>query len=331
MKRRHFLSSISAGVATSCCAPFLESCNTKNVATFRLSHNSTSLETTIAIDGLAKPVSIFQITDSHISCDNKSDHEYEKYSARMNAAFPLVEHYKTHEKVTPVQCFRELTTLAEKEKTDLIVLTGDIVNYPSATAVSEICKMLEENSIKYVYTAGNHDWHYEGMPGTADKLREEWCEKRLKPLYASNPLYSSMLLGGVNIVTIDNSTYQITDEQLSFFKQQQSKPEPVALFMHIPIYLPGMRICCGHPDWGAHSDTNFEIERRERWPETGNRAPTTEFVKQVFQTKQLAGVFTGHWHQSRIIACGDKIQYVTGGAFNGQYRLIRFIPLENKI
>ncbi len=62
---------------------------------------------------------------------------------------------------------------------------------------------------------------------------------------------------------IDNSTYQVNDEQVACYKQQIRKPEPVALFVHIPLYINSMRMCCGHPEWGAATDKNFEIERRE--------------------------------------------------------------------
>ena len=42
---------------------------------------------------------------------------------------------------------------------------------------------LEASGVPYLYVAGNHDWHYEGLPGAEAALRAEWAEKRLKPLY----------------------------------------------------------------------------------------------------------------------------------------------------
>ena len=326
MDRRVF---ISKGLTTSLSIPFLSSCNEKSAhPAWQCAYNSDSLETIIAIEGLTNPLTILQISDSHISCDNESDREYEIYSARMNQAYPLVDHYKTCEKVTPMQCFSDLMELAKKENVDLIALTGDILNYPSATAVERVCNLLDDTNIPHIYVSGNHDWHYEGMPGTADQLRLKWATERLKPLYSGGIFFSSRILNGINMVVIDNSTYQINEEQLEFYKQQQARPEPIMLFAHIPIFMPTLGICCGHPDWGSDTDTGYQVERRERWSENGNKASTTEFVNQVMNTRKLIGIFTGHWHQSRAIKYQDKIQFIAGAALNGQYRMIRLVPFN---
>lgn len=128
---------------------------------------------------------------------------------------------------------------------------------------------------------------------------------------------------------MDNSTYQINEEQLEFYKKQKSLGYPIALFVHIPLYMPSMNICCGHPKWGAEVDRNYKIERRERWPSSGNNASTVEFVKQVMDTEKLAGIFTGHWHSSRTIAYKDKYQHIAGSALNGQFKRLRFLPFES--
>jgi len=281
------------------------------------------------MDELVKPVTILQIADTHISCDNESDKPYEMYSARMNAAFQQPKHYKTGEPTLTTTNFKDLMKLAKEENADMIALVGDIVNYPSATAVEFVRGEITATGIPYMYTAGNHDWHYEGMKGSADELRAAWCEKRLKPLYTSdNFLYSAKKVGGINMVMIDNSTYQVNEEQLSFFRKQLAQPEPVALFVHIPLYLSSMRMCCGHPKWGAAVDQNDVIERREKWPASGNKKSTVDFLKEVMAAPKLAGVFAGHWHQYYTIAQNNVTQHLALPGFNGQFRLIRFQPFE---
>jgi len=326
MKRRKFLKATS-GAAAAFCLPPLSIAGT-NSDKWQYSHNSTPLETIIKLTGIHKTVNILQISDSHISCDNETDSKYQKFSTRMNGAYRSVKHFSTYKKVTPLKCFEELMIKAKNEELDLIALTGDIINYPSSTAVEAILKIVKETDIPYLYTAGNHDWHYEGMEGSSDFLRQEWIERRLKPFYKENPLFSSQILGGLNIVSIDNSTYQVNDEQLEFFKKQKSLQFPIVLFVHIPLYMPSMTICCGHPEWGAKSDKNYKIERRERWPEAGNSESTMEFIDQVMSTEKLAGIFTGHWHSNRTINYKDKYQHIAGSALNGQYRHLKFIPFE---
>lgn len=324
--RRSFIGRTMAGVA----ATGLTGLSFKPSGKFdwQCVHNTNTMQTLISMSGISKPVKILQIADTHISCDDESDKPYEQYSSRMNNAFRLRDHYKTGLPSTTTDNFKELMELAKTEKVDMIALVGDIVNYPSTSSVNFVKTEISKTGIPYIYTAGNHDWHYEGMPGSADALRKEWCESRLKPLYTSeNILQSSNIVGGINMVAIDNSTYQISDEQVAFYKEQMNRPEPLALFAHIPLYLSSMRMCCGHPEWGEATDRNYEIERRERWDAEGNKASTTEFIRLVKSTSRLAGVFAGHWHQYYSITEGNVKQLLALPGFNGQYRLIEFQPI----
>lgn len=327
LNRRSFLSRTAIGAGASLCLPALSSFDTAPKKPWQCIHNTTTMQTTISMDGLTKPVTILQVADTHISCDNESDKEYEMYSARMNNAFRQPKHYKTGALTSTVDCFKELMNLAKDQNVDMIALVGDIVNYPSATAVEFVRSTVAATGIPWMYTAGNHDWHYEGMKGTADALRNEWCEKRLKPLYTSDNIhFSSRIVGGINMVMIDNSTYQVNEAQLEFLRKQLSRAEPVALFVHIPLYLTSMKMCSGHPKWGEATDKNYDIERREKWPASGNNTSTIEFVKEVMKAEKLTGVFAGHWHQYYTIAQHKVTQHLALPGFNGQFRLIRFQP-----
>jgi predicted MPP superfamily phosphohydrolase len=287
--------------------------------------HSRALETRILLKELKSPISIMQITDTHISCDGPSDVDYNKYSNRMRNAYHTVKHYKTGETTTPLTIFDELLNIAVRNKVDLIALTGDIINYPSKTAVDVILAKMNEVKIPYIFTAGNHDWHYEGTEGPIDELREYWIENRLKPLYkGANPYYSVTTLGGIDVVIMDNSTYQISNEQLAFYKKQKSSNRPTILFLHIPLYMPSLDVTStGHPDWGRATDYGFEAERRQPWPISGNSVATVNFLNEVMNSKNLIGVFTGHWHADHIISQGPVTQYVTLPGLNGQYRIIK--------
>jgi predicted phosphodiesterase len=327
MKRRHFLSKSLAGAGLAVSTPLVSEAASITKEAWPSLHNSGMLETIISIPNLKKDLNILQISDSHISCDNESDQEYVQYSARMNRAFQSIKHYKTGNPSTTTDNFKEILQLGIKEKVDLIALTGDIINYPSATAVNFVKSEMVACGIPYMYTAGNHDWHYEGMEGSADALRKYWCETRLKPLYTGGILYSSKIVNGVNLVMVDNSAYQVNEEQLAFFMQQKKRPEPMVLFVHIPLYMPSMPICCGHPEWGAATDNGYKIERREQWPASGNSKSTVEFVRQVMQSQNIVGVFAGHWHQYRTISNGMIQQHLALPALNGNYRMIRLKTL----
>lgn len=102
------------------------------------------------------------------------------------------------------------------------------------------------------------------------------------------------------------------------------------LMMHIPLYAPGRTLGygCGHPEYNAQNDRNFEIERRERWPENGHSSTTMEFHKAVFNTSNLLGVFAGHIHRQTIDWAMGIPQFLTSPNASGGYLDVDFLPME---
>ena len=100
-------------------------------------------------------------------------------------------------------------------------MVGDIFSFPSEAAIEWVRSKLDATGIPYIYVSGNHDWHYEGMKGSLESLRDTWIEKRLLPLYQGNhPLMAAYDIKGIRFLAIDNSTYQINEEQLAFLSTQ---------------------------------------------------------------------------------------------------------------
>jgi len=288
----------------------------------RTKHTYGEHTATICIEGLTQTTTLFQNTDAHISCDTKRDLEYEQYSTRMNTAF------KDRNTTTS---FAQQIQIAQQKKVDLIALTGDQVNYPSPSSISFVLETVQKANIPYLYTAGNHDWHYEGMEGSSHDLRQTWREKRLKSLYnGHNPSHTSLDLKGLCIIAIDNATSQISEEQLAFYRTQTARKLPTVLLIHIPLYLHDRHTgspLCGNPDWGFDTDRNYEVERRQRWPKEGNFPSTTAFLESVKTTPNLVAILCGHTHQNLEAAHNNAVQYETNAGFLGGYRTFTFEPL----
>lgn len=329
MNRRKFLSTsvIASGAVVS--LPGLTSAEAKKPEPIDFITQLTPFETVISIKGLTKEVNIMQISDAHISTDGPADVKYEIHSKRMREAYKKRKHFSTGELVTPSVVLDEILAKAVAEKIDLLSLSGDIINYPSQTAVNFISEKVEATGIPYIYTAGNHDWHYEGMEGSSEYLRSYWIEERLKPLYkGTNPYFSVYETPDVNVVTIDNSIYQIKEEQLKFFREQDSLGKPMLLFVHIPLYMPTLPlVSTGHPDWGAAADKLYKTERREPWAAEGNTKTTLNFIKTVMKSRCVLGVFAGHWHGDVIYKHGNISQYVCPPGYSGAYRIIKLRKL----
>lgn len=297
-------------------------------------HTFSKYSATIKSSLVNKKTKVIHISDSHISLPYSDSSEYPDFTRRMYEAYEHPEHYLSKNKGTSIKHFEEILDKAKTEKVDLILLSGDILNSPSEDGVSYLVNKLKETGIEYLYIAGNHDWHFEGMEGSLEDLRNAWIDKRLKPLYKSrNPLFYSKIINGVNFVLIDNSTYQISKEQLQFFREQSELNYPIVLTIHIPIYQPEDKFddelyTIGDPRWGYEYDSNnYLIEKRERWPKEGNRKETLEFIIEVLSCKNLLGVFGGHHHQSitRQIS-PSAFQYLTQASFSGAFRMVEILP-----
>ena len=295
--------------------------------TFSTNNNSISIFTHAKI----KPTRIFHITDTHLSIDDERGDKYKKFSKRMAAAYKSNIHFQTGKKYSTKESFEQTLILAKEQNIDFITLTGDIFSFPSEAGVEWALQKLNDTKIPFAYVAGNHDWHYEGMNGSSEKLRNTWTENHLKPMYqGNNPLFTTYNFNGIRFVCIDNSTYEILPEQLDFFKTQVKSNEPLLLLMHIPLYMPGRTIGygCGNPNWNKTTDKNFKIEQREKWRKGGHTKVTMKFYDEVFNASNLLTVLAGHTHRPTIDIKNGIPQIVTGLNATGYYSDINISTID---
>ena len=237
-----------------------------------------------------RPFKVLVVADTHLFTDDDRGEPYRQYSGRMAKAYNQTVHFQTGAPTDPEQSFAAALNHGQDSKIDMLALVGDIVSFPSEAAIEWVRERLTRAGLPYLYTAGNHDWHYEGMQGSLETLRATWIEKRLKPLYQGNhPLMAAYDVQGITFLAIDNSHYQILPEQLDFFRKHASAGGPMVLMLHIPLFAPGRPIGfgCGHPEWGAASDRSHELERRPKWPESGHTEVTMDFHRDVFAAPNM--------------------------------------------
>ena len=281
------------------------------------------------VNGLEKAFKVLFLADTHFTIEDERGKEFYDFSKRMGGFAVEPQNYgksNGHEKAL----LRSLDK-AKKEQVDLVLLGGDILNFPSLASAEQLKTILDTSGLNWIYVAGNHDWHYEGEVGSSTAQREKWIESNLKPLYQGHhPLYHSEIIHGINFVTIDNSIFEITEEQLAFFNEQTQKGFPIILAMHIPIYMNGHNIDygCGHPDWNKANDCYYKIERREPWPEKGCSKTTYQFRDCVINNPCVIGIYAGHTHEKAVDFMQGKIQYVPAANFNDHDVLIHFLPTK---
>lgn len=278
--------------------------------------------------GATEEFRVVVIADTHLALDDERGVPYRRYSARMAAAYPAPLHVRTGHPTPPTRSFVEALDAAVAERASLIVLLGDILSFPSEAAVEWVRTQLERAGIPWIYTAGNHDWHDEGMSGSHASLREEWTAKRLRPLYdGSDPLMSVRRVGGVRFLAIDDSTSTITSSQLAFFRTQAATGDPIVVLVHVPLYAPGrpVEFGCGHPEWGASRDRWWELERRERWPERHDEV-TMAFRHEVFACPQVMAVLAGHTHEPSVDNVRGVAQIVAAPNAAGSFLTLSVEP-----
>lgn len=282
-------------------------------------------------DAVEKPFSILFLSDTHFTLEDERGKEFYPYTRRMGGSAVEPENYGTTN--GREQALIRSLEKAKKEKVELVILGGDMINFPSKASVEKLKEIMEASGLRWVYTAGNHDWHYEGEPGAASVVRQKWEQESLSPLYqGENPLYSSRIIHGINFVLIDNSAFEISEEQLDFFNKQTDKGLPIVLAMHIPLYLPGHNIDygCGHPDWNLENDTYYKIEGREPWPEKGHTKTTFDFRDKVWSSTKVIGIFAGHTHEAMLDIHNNIFQCVPNANYANYDVLLHLIPLKKK-
>jgi 3',5'-cyclic AMP phosphodiesterase CpdA len=254
--------------------------------------NSRSQSAAILIPDATNHLKLMHITDTHISVSVEQETEMMKYAERMHKAYGGTRrHFSQDVSKSTFAYLDDVLQRAKKEHVELLLLTGDIVNFPSPASVEYVCDRLKQTGIPWLYIAGNHDWHYEGLPGTPESLRKTWIEKSLLPFYQGrNPLFYSEVIKGINFVGIDNSTTKVSQEQTEFLKAQLARPEPIILLSHIPYSFNG----------------------------EGKNGEMAAFARILSaNSSKVIAIFAGHIHQSTYSFSGNMCQYTSQACFDG--------------
>jgi len=286
-------------------------------------------QTTASTNHSTPNLKIMHITDLHMSLDDDEP----PLTTRMFKAFHNTSDCVSKEATSPQREFVRLLQKAKAENVDLIALGGDIVNFPSQRSVAWVLERLRNDAagIPFIYTAGNHDWHLEGDDSPAyDSGRLAALNGPLSPLFEASftarksflqqgrraaaaaasgegRLFGGVRLNGVDAIFVDNSNYQVNEDQLAFARKrlEAKTSEPLIMLMHMPLQLPEVdldpKYVCGNPDWGSGSDENWVVEGRPRWPEAGNSNSTLAFIDLVQRHAaphgRIAALLTGHVHR----------------------------------
>ena len=285
---------------------------------------------TIRVEGLPGSLKAMLMGDVHMGIiDERDPDKMETFTGHGERFHDRHDNNDATGNTIPQEtAFVHMLNVARQERVDLLALVGDLVDFPAIASIEYAARHIAESGIPSVYTSGNHDWLFFDEEATAAVRREFW--PRLDPLTGGEPAFSRHEIGGMLFVTVDNSTYQVEEDQLESMRQALAEDVPTVLLIHIPISLPTLRpavlkmwgspIMMADPDWVLEQRTENSV---------GENTPTTlEFVRLVSQAENLVAVLAGHCHIPHIDAISPwAAQYLAPPGYAGQYRLFEWQPL----
>lgn len=275
----------------------------------------------IPVPGLSHSVRIAHLTDSHIGKFDESDLQAETLRQRM-------ENLHAGWGADFENSLGTLLQQATDAHADAVFLTGDAIDFPAPASV-DFAKAFFKNFFPPIfYIPGNHDWSFSYQRG-CNALRETQ-RPLLAPLFLDAlPVgYASRDLGGLQIICLDNSLYQIDAAQLAFVRSCLAEGKPSVLLLHIPITLPILRQRTTEV-WGKPILMGEEMdeETRRQWTVETPVPETAELIDLLRNAPNLHALFCGHVHfeQEEQFSPSAK-QYVGAPAFAGGIRLFEFQP-----
>jgi hypothetical protein len=295
----------------------------------RVTHHWTDDIATICVEGLAAPVRMLHLTDTHLMAYDSRDGEHAEACRAFCEQFEADQVEKFGKRFMPENTFRGTMAQAASADLDLLALTGDIVHYPSAAAVTLAAAEIATLGVPAMYMFGNHDVHYTDEPIDA-AMRQKWLHA-LEPLHHGKPDCAARDVGGIRFVCVDSSLAQISPTQLESTRKQFADGQPTVLLTHWPLSLPTLRphvieqfaapIMLGDPDWSASS--------REEWQVGADTPETLEFVRLVTTAPNLVAIFCGHVHFPHADAVNMRaVQYTGAPGYQGGRRLVEFRSLD---
>ncbi len=277
----------------------------------------------IHISGLERDLRILHLTDSHMTEVDDRDPEAVPYSQSRGPGL-FFKHTPNGESTREV--FDRTLSEARELGVDAGVLTGDIIDFPAWAGIEHVELGMKALGAPTLFTPGNHDWHFQHL-AWSDAVRQEYYP-RLHRLTGGTPACQSMELGGVRLIALDNSTYQISLEQLTFLRRELATGQPCLLFIHIPIWIESLAPAVLR-SWGAPimmaSPHGWTAEKREHWQVVGSDPSTLATYELLMrgESKNLAGIFCGHVNFGHTDAYREeRVQYVSEAGFSGGYRII---------
>ncbi len=290
----------------------------------RITHTCKDDTAMIKVEGLADTVRLLHVTDTHLALIDERDADHVEACSGAHERFGARRLDADGNSVFTETTFDTMMAGATSMGTgiDLLAHTGDLIHFPSQANIERATAGLTSTGLEFMYTSGNHDWLFAGVENVAGLREQNWPS--LDTLTGGRPSHEVRDIGGIRFVAIDNSIYQVSEEQLEFATEQLAAELPTVLLTHIPISVPTLR--------GPTIDkweTPLLLADPAGDPSRAGTDVTIEFARVISAATNLVAIFCGHVHFEHIDSISPSaVQYVGTPAFEtARSRLVEFQPL----
>ena len=249
--------------------------------------------------GLPEPMTVLHVTDLHLlHADARSSSYALGHAAARKPVFPRSHGVE-----------EELLLYLKENRPDLLLLTGDIIDFPSPANLDALDRLIRTADCPYLFVPGNHDWTY-----PRDYQSDEQAQSYLPlfgPWTGGDPAFRTLRLGGVLWIGVDDSRRDsVTEVQAKMLGEALSGADPAVVCLHVPICSDALK-----PE--AERVWNFPVVIGDERADT----PTRRFCDLV--SEKAAAVIAGHVHFTHDAPLDGSrcVQYITALAAEGNVRV----------
>ena len=266
----------------------------------------------IKIPGIKGKYTIMHVSDVHVV----ATYEDEDPKAVAETVYRIPFFFGSEQE--SIDVWFGLINESKEIKADCMVLTGDIIDFPSRENLDVLDKGLSQLECPYIYCLGNHDWSfsYDYHTENAMKIQRPKFEKYTRV----GSEYSIVDMGEFAIIAVDDSLDKVSPTVVEGMKQAFSMGKPIIVAMHVPI-------CANkYPENTLQADTSAYWSRDICIGDSGIQPDSTtqEFIDMISdENSPVAAILAGHIHFVHKDKINSKVnQYVCCRCTQGEYTLL---------
>lgn len=204
------------------CVALLQGCGTEERSLI------TWDEKKVVISEVEKDYEVWFLTDLHMTMVSDEDlPEVKQYALERQGVFA------GQKPEDSAEVLAEFISKANRNKPDLVIFGGDILDFPSEGNLTELKNRLNELEVPYLFVMGNHDWTYpwEYMTENATQTYRSQVEEATDVAG-----YADMIQWeDITFLSIDNSSNQVAPQAEEMIKQAYETNNPIVLIQHVPF------------------------------------------------------------------------------------------------